>query len=256
MIPQRADAADAFSASAAAYARTMAPALRPVAEEVVRRARLAPGERVLDVGTGTGTAASLAVGGGRRVIGVDAAAGMLELARRDVPSVEFVEADFGELPFPDASTDVVLAVHALLFAEDRLAVLREWRRVLVPGGRLSISVPGPGGVVPAVVLGAVYDRYGMPYGDDYPTLEDVVDWAELAGWSAIDAAADATAGIPLADDEAFRTWLEVGSRGRLTAEWSEARREAFARELMAASPRDANGGYWLPFGALYLSARR
>ena len=79
----------------------MAPALRPVAREVVRRAALRPGESVLDIGTGTGTAAGLATGDGRRVVGVDAARGMLEIARREVPGVEFVEADFTDLPMAD-----------------------------------------------------------------------------------------------------------------------------------------------------------
>ena len=60
---------------------------------------------------------------------------MLEIARREVPGVEFVEADFTELPMADGSIDVVIAVHALLFADDRVAALREWRRVVAPGGR-------------------------------------------------------------------------------------------------------------------------
>jgi tRNA A58 N-methylase Trm61 len=59
---QRSGGAAAFSDSADAYAATMAPALRPVAVEVVRRAGLMPGETVIDVGTGTGTAAALALG--------------------------------------------------------------------------------------------------------------------------------------------------------------------------------------------------
>ena len=132
---QRAGGAAAFSSSAAAYATTMAPALRPVAAEVVRRAALRPGESVLDIGTGTGTAAGLATGDGRRVVGVDAAPGMLEIARREVPGVEFVEADFTDLPMADGSFDVVIAAHALLFADDRVATLREWLRVAAPGGR-------------------------------------------------------------------------------------------------------------------------
>jgi hypothetical protein len=50
--------------------------------------------------------------------------------------------------------------------------------------------------------------------------------------------------------------MRVGSRQRLLDSWSEGRREAFLRDLMAAAPRDADGGYRLPFGAIYLSARR
>ena len=256
MTLQRSGGASAFSTSADAYAATMAPALRPVAEVVVERAALGPTETVLDVGTGTGTGASLARGDGRRVIGVDAAAGMLEIARASVPGVEFLEADFTDLPQADASIDAVLAVHALLFADDRPQALAEWLRVTVPGGRLSLSVPGPGDVVPTAVFAPVYDRFGIVWGDDYPTLDEVAGWATTAGWSDLETAADPTTGIPLADDDAFRTWLRVGARGRATASWSDETRERFATALMAASPRAADGGYRLPFGSLYLTATR
>jgi SAM-dependent methyltransferase len=251
---QRAGGAAAFSDTAADYAATMAPALRPVAEEVVRRANLRRGERVIDIGTGTGTAAALALGDGRSVIGIDAAPGMLALARRDVPDAEFVEADFAALPLGDGEVDVVLAAHALLFADDRVAVLREWRRITRRGGRLSLSVPGPSTVVPSSVFGGVYDRYGIVWGNDYPDLGELSGWAIEAGWSAIATAADSSAAIPLADEAAFRTWLRVGSRRRATRDWSEERREQFTTDLMAAAPRDANGAFRIPFGALFLRA--
>lgn len=257
MTLQRSGGAAAFSTGAAAYAATMAPALRPVAREVVRRAALRPGESVLDIGTGTGTAAGLAIGDGRHVVGLDAARGMLEIARQEVPDVEFVEADFTDLPMADGSIDVVIAAHALLFADDRVGALRVWRRVVTPGGRISLSVPGPGDVVPATVLHRVYDQYGITWGDnDYPTMAELAGWATQAGWSDVETAADPTIGIPLADDDLFRAWLGVGSRGRATGDWSPQRRDEFARDLMAATPRSPDGGYRLPFGALYLTARR
>jgi SAM-dependent methyltransferase len=253
---QRQGGAAAFSETADAYQQTMALALAPVAAEVVRRAALRPGERVIDVGSGTGNAAALAVGEGRTVIGLDAAPGMLAIARERVPAAEFVEADFTALPLDDEHADVTLACHALLFAEDRVAALREWRRVTCRGGRISLSVPGPGDAVPSTVLGGVYDAYGIEWGDDYPTADDLAGWATAAGWAAPDVAADPTMAIPLPDDAAFRTWLRVGARNRLTASWAPERREAFTRDLMAAAPRDERGGYRLPFGAIYLTATR
>jgi SAM-dependent methyltransferase len=190
------------------------------------------------------------------VIGLDAAAGMLELARREHPAIEFVEGDFGKLPMADGAVDVVLAAHALLFADDRVATLAEWMRVTAPGGRLSLSVPGPGNVVPTAVLGDVYLRYGLTWGDDYPTEGELAGWAADAGWSEVRTAADPSAAIPLRDDDHFRTWLRVGSRGRATADWNDDRRAEFARDLMDAAPRGPDGGYRIPFGALYLTARR
>lgn len=255
MTLQGSGRAAAFSETAEAYAATMAPALQPVAREVVRRARLLPGERVLDVGTGTGTGAALASGDGRRVTGLDGAAGMLEIARRRHRGIDFVEADFAAIPLPDAFFDAVLAVHALLFAEDPVAALREWRRVTRPGGRLSLSVPGPDDAVPSSVFGAIYTRFGIAFGG-YPNASDLADWAAAAGWSDPSTDADATIAIPLADDEHFRSWMSVGTRGRATAGWSDEERERLAGALMAAAPRGADGGYRIPFGALYLTATR
>lgn len=252
MTRQRFASTAAFSQTAADYAATMAPALEPVAAEVVRLAALRPNERVLDLGTGTGTAAGMALGEGRRVTGLDAAAGMLEIARRENPGAEFVEADFTALPLEDGSADVVIAAHALLFAGDRVAALREWRRVAAAGGRLSLSVPGPGEVVPSAVFGGVYDRYGIEWSaSDYPVPDEVAAWASEAGWSEVRTDADPTTAIPLADEAAFRTWLRVA---RTMSDWTAERIESFAQDLMAASPRDATGGFRIPFGAIYLTA--
>ena len=254
MTPARFGRTAAFSESAEAYRATMAPALEPVAAEVVRRARLGPGERVLDVGTGTGTAVRLALGDGRRVIGLDAAAGMLEIARHEVSGAEWLEADFTRIPLDDRAFDVVIGVHALLFASDRVEALAEWRRVTTPGGRLSISVPGPDYAVPSAIFGDVYERYGVDWNvRDYPDLDLLASWARDAGWDDIVTEADPTSGIPLRDEAAFLTWLRVG---RTLTDWEPERLEALAQDLMAVSPKAADGGWRLPFGSQYLTARR
>jgi ubiquinone/menaquinone biosynthesis C-methylase UbiE len=250
---ERYRSAAAFSDTATDYARTMAVALAPVAATVVARAALAPGETVIDLGTGTGTAARLAAGEGRRVIGLDAADGMLEIARAESDGIEFLHGDFTRIPLEDATVDVVLAVHALLFAEDRAAALAEWRRITAPGGRMSLSVPGPDAVVPAAVFGEVYDRYGISWTDhDYPVADDLVGWARSAGWTDLIADSDDTTAITLSGDDAFRTWLRVG---RTVTDWPPDRVHAFGTDLMAVAPRDAAGTYRIPFGTLYLTAR-
>lgn len=248
--------AQRFSETAAAYAATMAPSLRPIAETVVRRAALRPDERVLDIGTGTGIAAAAARGEGRDITGIDAAPGMLEIARREVPGVAFVEMDFGSLRFEDATFDVVLAAHALLFATDQVAVLSEWRRVTRPRGRLSLSVPGPREVTPTAIYGEIYERWGVGSAADYPMPAAMVERSREAGWTDVEVHADPTTAILLADEAAFRLWREIGSRGARSAELTPQQHQKLTDEMLAATPRSADGTLRVPFGAIYLTASR
>lgn len=245
-----------FSETAAGYAATMAPSLRPIAETVVRRARLEPGERVLDIGTGTGSAAAAAVGEGREVIGVDAAPGMLAIARREVPGARFEEMDFAAMGFEDASMDVVIAAHSLLFATDPAAVLAEWLRVTRPGGRLSLSVPGPRELTPTAIYGEIYERWRIFASADYPTETSMEALAASAGWSDVETDADPSTAILLPDEDAFRLWREIGSRGARSAELTPEQHRALTDEMLATTPRTADGGLRIPFGTLYLTARR
>jgi SAM-dependent methyltransferase len=108
-----------------------------------------PSQTVLDVATGHGELALSAarlVGPTGRVVGVDIAPAMLEIARQraaDLDNVEFVEADLEALGQPAASFDVVLSRFGLMFAVDHVAAFRALARVLVPGGVLAAAVWGP-----------------------------------------------------------------------------------------------------------------
>ena len=246
----------AFQLNAIGYAETMAPSLRPVAAEVVRRAGLAPAERVLDIGSGTGIAAAAAVGDGRTVLGVDGAGAMLDIARRDVPDAEFRVMDFNRLDLADGSWDVAISSHALLFADDPVAALREWRRVIRSDGRLSLSVPGPSELTPSAVYAEIYQRWGLGSSFDYPTPEQLAGWGEAAGWRGVATASDPDMAIRLPDEAAFRAWRRTGSRAGATASFSEAQHEALTAEMLAMTPREADGSYRIPFGAIYLVARK
>jgi SAM-dependent methyltransferase len=244
----------AFQANAPGYAQTMAPSLRRVAAEVVRRAALQPGEYVLDVGSGTGISAAAALGQGRTVMGVDGAAAMLEFARRDVPAATFEVMDFNRLALADGSWDVVISSHALLFADDQVVALREWRRVVRPGGRLSLSVPGPGELTPSAIYADVYDRFGIGSRFDYPSPETLAGWAATVGWKAMDTAADADMAILLPDDDAFVVWRNTGSRAVATAGFSDEQHTELTAQMLAVTPRQPDGSLRIPFGALYLTA--
>jgi SAM-dependent methyltransferase len=109
--------------------------------------RLAPGERVLDLGSGAGTDSLVAaqmVGPEGRVTGIDMTPQMLAKARAaaaelGLTNVEFVEGEAERLPFPDESFDVVVSNGVIDLVPDKDAVFAELHRVLVAGGRLQIA---------------------------------------------------------------------------------------------------------------------
>ena len=130
--------------AARAYETLMVPALFGAwPSQVLDAAKVRPGERVLDVGCGTGVlarAAAARVGRTGAVAGLDPAPGMLEVARQLAPGLEWHHGVSESLPFADASFDAVVSQFALMFFSDRRQSLREALRVLKPGGRLAIAV--------------------------------------------------------------------------------------------------------------------
>jgi SAM-dependent methyltransferase len=113
------------------------------AGRVADAAGITRGNRVLDVGCGTGVLAREArsrVGQDGQVVGLDLNEGMLAVAARTEPKVEWRLGDAASLPFEDASFDVVASQFALMYFPDRVASLRETWRTLAPGGRLAIAV--------------------------------------------------------------------------------------------------------------------
>ncbi len=109
--------------------------------------RLAPGERVLDLGSGAGTDSLIAaqmVGEQGRVTGIDMTPQMLAKARdaaaeMGASNVEFVESEAEKLPFPDESFDVVISNGVIDLIPDKDAVFAELFRVLAAGGRIQIA---------------------------------------------------------------------------------------------------------------------
>ncbi len=97
---------------------------------------LKPGERVVDLATGTGDLAELACARGAQAIGVDFSGGMLRAARNRRPHGLFVQADVSQLPFRAASAGVVTCGFALRNFTDLNTVFAECARILEPGGRL------------------------------------------------------------------------------------------------------------------------
>lgn len=131
-----------------AWDRTFVPATDEIRRHILDVAQLRPGERVLDVGTGTGAAALLAarrVGKAGQVLGIDMSSAMLgkaraKTSRSGLTNVTFRRMDGGALRLPRASLDVIISSFGTPEGVyDGEAVFRDWLRVLRPGGRLCFA---------------------------------------------------------------------------------------------------------------------
>ncbi len=246
-----------FDATAEGYAATMAPSLRPVAAEVVRRAHLQPGERVLDVGCGTGIAAAAAHATGAAVVGLDGAPGMIAIARREVPGVGLPgrRLQYAALRRRRASTPSSARTRCS-------SPTTRWPRCVsggascAPAAACPSRCPGRRSSRRLAIYAEVYHRHGVTaHASPTRAATAPAGWARDAGWTDAAVDQDPSVAIRLPDAEAFATWRRTGARGAATAGWSEEQHAALTADMLAVTPRGQDGGYVIPFGAIYLTAR-
>ena len=119
----------------------------PQAARLVRYAKVKTGDRVLDVGCGTGVASITAARAGAKVTGLDLTPELLQRARENARisevQVDFHEGDAENLPFDDSSFDVVLSQFGHMFAPRPEVAVAEMLRVLKPGGTIAFSTWPP-----------------------------------------------------------------------------------------------------------------
>ncbi len=145
-----------WGARARDWAELIEPLTAPVCDAVFDRTGLGAGTQYLDIGCGAGMAALRAAGRGAQVLGIDAAEGLLAVARARLPQGDFRVGDMEELPFAAACFDVVTGFNSFQFAGNPVVALAEARRVAKPAGIVAIVTWGdPAGMEAAAVVTAL-----------------------------------------------------------------------------------------------------
>jgi phosphatidylethanolamine/phosphatidyl-N-methylethanolamine N-methyltransferase len=134
--------AGVYGKLASVYDIVFGPALHPGRVDAIRRMAIGPGDRVLEVGVGTGINAAL-YPRHCSVTGIDLSSSMLEkardrVARKGVRNVRLLQMDAANLKFADDTFDIVYAPYVISVVPDPVAVAREMHRVCRPGGRIVI----------------------------------------------------------------------------------------------------------------------
>ena len=140
---------------------------------------IAPGEEVLDVGSGYGDLAMEAAAAGASVTGVDIAPGMVTAARRMAEAAgstaRFEEGDAEDLPVGTASVDVVISSFACMFAPRHGVTAGELARVLRPGGRMGVLTWTPTSDIARFIRATVPHLPPPP-----PTAQSPLLWGDEA----------------------------------------------------------------------------
>jgi SAM-dependent methyltransferase len=129
-----------WSISPQNWSKHFEPYLLPMYKKVLEQVNLSEDDLVLDAGCGSGLFSSMAIETGAQVIGIDAAPGLLEVARQRNPQNYFMEEDLEAMPFANNSFNVVTGFNSFQYAGNFENALLEAKRVLKPGGRLVIAI--------------------------------------------------------------------------------------------------------------------
>ena len=149
----------------------------PPAAHLVKYARIRPGQRVLDVGCGTGVVAVTAARLGARVTGLDLTPQLLERARENSRlagvEIDWHEGDVELLPFGDASFDAIVSQYGHMLAPRPAVAVAEMLRVLTPGGTIAFSTWPP-----ELFIGRMFAMVGRYLPPPPPGVSPPVQWGD------------------------------------------------------------------------------
>jgi trans-aconitate methyltransferase len=218
-----------------------------------------PGERILDLGCGTGQLTAQIAAAGAEVVGVDLSAEMIAAARRNYPQLHFENGDARSLSWHKEFDGVLsnAVLHWVLEADQAAASVA---RTLKPGGRFVAEFGGKGNV--AAVLAAVEQGYTRVTGEPpavasyFPSIAEYAAVLETAGLETT-CATLFDRPTPLEGADGLRQWIAM-FRGQLLERVPPERREEFFRIVEdAARPQLFQGGIWhADYRRLRIVARR
>jgi SAM-dependent methyltransferase len=133
---------DGYDVLAEAYLRVRRTDSEDVRLLAELSSRLPDGARILDAGCGAGIPVASTLSERFSVVGVDISERQIALARENVTNAEFIQADLVTLDLPDASFDAIVSYYAIIHVPraEHPALLANFRRMLVPGGLLLVSM--------------------------------------------------------------------------------------------------------------------
>lgn len=150
----------------------------PAAARLVKFASVRSGQKLLDIGCGTGVAAITAARSGACVCGVDLTRELLERARNNARladvEIEFREGDVEALPFHDGAFDVVLSQFGHMFAPRPDVAVAEMLRVLKPGGRIAFATWPP-----ELLIGSSFQLVGKYMPPAAPGVSPSPQWGDV-----------------------------------------------------------------------------
>lgn len=246
MTTNAASAGQVSKSAAEIYDEFFVPALfGPWAGPLCDAVGVGSGQDVLDIACGTGATtreAAERVGPGGRVVGLDRNRGMLDVARRRAPDMEWIEGLAEALPFTGGTFDRVLCQFALMFFDQQPKALAEMARVVRPGGRIALTVwddvarsPGYAGMIELI-----QEMFGQDAADalrapfvlgDKSVLLRVLEDGGLAG-------AELTSVAGTARFASIRDWVRTDVRGWTLGDFMD---DAGFEALVAAAEQRLRG---------------